>query len=90
MLCDVTIFLVQDRSVVHRLERICFCVENGEWPQFGRFTSRLNETDSRTTTPIAAALTPRSDYMVGASDASVVRTNQNTRNIPCSTGCLIF
>ena len=62
--------------MVHRLERICFCVENGEWPMIGRFP-RFGETESRAPTPMNTALTPRNDYMVGAPEAAMVTTHSH-------------
>ena len=62
----------KDRSVFLRLEKVCHCVEKGEWPSANRFAPRVMDNDSGATTP-GGLTTPssRSDYFVGVSDSMV-------------------
>ena len=60
----------KDRTIFHRLEKVCHCVEKGEWPTMNRFAPRiLDASDSRSNTPNPGAA--RSDYFVGVSDSMV-------------------
>ena len=65
-------FCLKDRVVFHRLEHICYTIENGEWPfarrqpppQFFPPTA----FDSRSGTPVGSSVT-KSDQSVVDSDA---------------------
>ena len=73
----------KDRTIFHRLEKVCHCVEKGEWPTMNRFAPRiLDASDSRSNTPNPGAA--RSDYFVGVSDSMV----SYVATVQCKFYCL--
>ena len=64
--------------VFSRLENVCYCIEQGEWPQLRRFSAYENLgglPDSRSNTPVPPNLgRSNSEYFVGGpSEGSVSR-----------------